>query len=217
MKRAAQQLDGLDLASHALSLGRYSPWPAGRLIPSRSTPDHSISRKVTVVNLLPIISNALVFGVVLGSILFTTILVVVRINPETMLRDYPPDVQAEHGPMSDRSKRQKFLVTILVLAEMFGVIVASLAPILDDAEAAGLFPTMFVHFFVMFSVFNVLDWLVLDWLIVVSIRPSFLILPGTEGMAGYRDYAFHFRGFLIGIPITLAASLLLAALVNLLR
>ena len=168
-------------------------------------------------NLLPIISNALVFGVVLGSILFTTILVVVRINPEIMLRDYPPDVQAEHGPMSDRSKRQKLSAATLVLAVMFGVIVASLAPILGDAEAAGLFPTMFVHFFVMFSVINVLDWLVLDWLIVVSIRPSFLILPSTEGMAGYRDYAFHFRGFLIGIPITLAASLLLAALITLLR
>ena len=166
---------------------------------------------------MPIISNALVFGVVLGSILFTTILVVVRINPEIMLRDYPPDVQTEHGPMSDRSKRQKLLVAILVLAEMLGVIVASLAPNLDDTEAAGLFPTMLVHFFVMFSVFNVLDWLVLDWLIVVSLRPSFLILPGTEGMAGYRDYAFHFRGFLIGIPITLAASLVLAALVTLLR
>ena len=168
-------------------------------------------------SLLPIISNALVFGVVLGSILFATILVVVRINPEIMLRGYPPDVQAEHGPMSDRSHRQKLLVTILVLAEMIGVIVASLAPILDDAHAAGLFPTMFVHFFVMFSVFNVLDWLVLDWLIVVGLRPSFLILPGTQGMAGYRDYAFHFRGFLIGIPITLAASLVLAALVTLLR
>jgi len=169
------------------------------------------------VNLLPIISNAVVFGVGLGSILFTMILVAVRVNPEIMLRDYPPDVQAEHGPMSDRSKRQRLLVAILVLAVMFGVIVASLAPILDDAEAAGLFPTVFVHFFVMFSVFNVLDWLVLDWLIVVRLRPSFLTLPGTKGMAGYRDYAFHFRGFLIGIPITLAASLLLAALVTLLR
>jgi len=166
---------------------------------------------------MPIISNALVFGVVLGAILFTTILVVVRINPEIMLRDYPPDVRAEHGPMSDRSKRQRLVVGILVLAVMFGVIVASLAPILDDVDAADLFPTSFVHFFVMFSVINVLDWLVFDWLIVVRIRPSFLVLPGTEGMAGYRDYAFHFRGFLIGIPITLAASLLLAALITLLR
>lgn len=167
-------------------------------------------------NLWPLITNALVFGVILSSILFATILVVVRINPEIMLRDYPPDVQAKYGPMSDRSKRQRLPVAILVLALMFGVIVASLAPILDGAEGARLFPTAFVHFFVMFSVFNVLDWLVLDWLIVVSLRPRFLILPGTEGMAGYRDYAFHFRGFLIGIPITLAASLLLAGLVTVL-
>ena len=100
---------------------------------------------------------------------------------------------------------------------MFGVIVASPAPILDDVDAADLFSTTFVHFFVIFSVINVLDWLVFDWLIVVRIRPSFLVLPGTEGMAGYRDYAFHFRGFLIGIPITSAASLLLAALITLLR
>ena len=167
-------------------------------------------------NLLPIITNALVFGVVLASILFTMILVVVRINPEIMLRDYPPDVQAEHGPMRDRSRRLRLLVATLVLAVMLGVIIVSLAPIRDDAVGARLFPTIFVHFFVMLTVFNVLDWLVLDWLIVVTIRPSFLVLPGTEDMAGYRDYAFHFRGFLIGVPITLAASLLLAGFVILL-
>jgi len=167
-------------------------------------------------DLRPIITHAVVFGVILSLILSTTILLVVRINPEIMLRDYPPDVQAKHGPMSDRSKRQRLPVAMLVLAVMVGVMVASLAPILDGVEGALLFPTAFVHFFVMFSVFNVLDWLVLDWLIVVSLRPRFLILPGTEGMAGYRDYAFHFRGFLVGIPITLAASLLLAGLVTLL-
>jgi len=167
---------------------------------------------MAVVNLIPIITHALVFGVVLASILFATILVVVRINPEIMLRDYPPDVQAAHGPMSDRTKRQRLVVGILVLGVMFGVIVASLPPALDDLEGTRLFPILFVHFLVMFSVFNVLDWLLLDWLIVVRLRPSFLILPGTAGMPGYRDYAFHFRGFLIGVPITLAASLLLAGL-----
>ena len=146
-------------------------------------------------NLLPIITNALVFGVVLASILFAMILVVVRINPEIMLRDYPPDVQAEHGPMRDRSRRLRLLVATLVLAVIFGVIIASLTPIRDDAIGGRLFPTIFVHFFVMLTVFNVLDWLVLDWLIVVTIRPSFLVFPGTEDMAGYRDYAFHFRGF----------------------
>jgi hypothetical protein len=35
-------------------------------------------------------------------------------------------------------------------------------------------------------------------------------------MAAYADYAFHFRGFLIGIPITLVASLVLSGLVTIL-
>jgi hypothetical protein len=61
----------------------------------------------------------------------------------------------------------------------------------------------------MFSVFNVLDWLVLDWLLV-WFQPHFVVLPGTEGMAGYRSYWFHFRGFLIGILLTVLGSLLIA-------
>jgi hypothetical protein len=59
-------------------------------------------------------------------------------------------------------------------------------------RGARLFPTAFVHFFVMFSVFNVLDWLVPDWLIVVIAR--FLIFQ-AQGHGWLRDYAFHFQGF----------------------
>ena len=72
-----------------------------------------------------------------------------------------------------------------------------------------------VHFAVMFGTFNVLDWLVLDWGLVYW-QPRFIVLPGTEGMAGYGSYWFHFRGFLIGIPIVLLGSALLAAIVSIL-
>ena len=60
--------------------------------------------------------------------------------------------------MSERSKRQRVPVAVVFIAVL-----------LD-----------------MFSVFNLLDWLMLDWLIVVTIRPGFLILPGTESLAGYN-------------------------------
>jgi hypothetical protein len=53
----------------------------------------------------------------------------------------------------------------------------------------------------------------LDWGLVYY-QPRFFVLPGTEGMAGYRSYWFHFRGFLIGIPIILAASALAAGIVS---
>ena len=35
-------------------------------------------------------------------------------------------------------------------------------------------------------------------LIFCTFTPAFAVLPGTEGMAGYKNYAMHFRGFLIG-------------------
>jgi hypothetical protein len=144
------------------------------------------------------------------------VLVLVRINPEIMLGDYPPDIQAKYGPMSERSKRQRIPVAILFLVVMFAIVAASFAPILGAVDRPRLFLASFTNLFVVFSVFNILDWLVLDWLIVVTLRPRFLVLPGTDGMAGYGDYAFHFRGFLIGIAITLVASVLLSGLVTIL-
>ena len=162
----------------------------------------------------PIVTNGVIFGVILSATLFTMILVLAKINPEIALRDYPPDVQAKHGPMSDRSKRQRLPVGIFFLVVIFAVLSASFPPILGNIDKSSPFLPAFIHIFVIFSVFNLLDWLVLDWLIVVTLRPEFIVLPGTEGMAGYADYAFHFRGFLIGIPITLVGSLLLAGLVT---
>lgn len=166
--------------------------------------------------LWPIVTNALTFGVVLSATLFTMILVLAKVNPEIALRDYPPDIQAKYGPMSDRSKRLRLPVGILFLVVILAVLAASFSPILGTIDGPIPFLPAFIHFFVIFSLFNVLDWLVLDWLIVVTLRPKFIVLPGTEGTAGYEDYAFHLRGFLIGIPITLAGSLLLAGLVTIL-
>jgi len=64
----------------------------------------------------------------------------------------------------------------------------------------------------MCSVFNAADLLLLDWPLVV-LSPCFIILPGPEGLAGYKDYGFHFRGFLVGAALILIASGLMAAAV----
>jgi hypothetical protein len=58
----------------------------------------------------------------------------------------------------------------------------------------------------MFQTWNLMDLLILDWFVLMTLRPSFMILPGTEGLAGYRDYRFHFQKFLKGIVSTLMLS-----------
>lgn len=161
----------------------------------------------------PIVNHAVKFGLVLSAVLFGLILLVLRANPEIMLKDYPADVQARWGPMTGRTKRQRLLVAALVLIMMFVVVAWSLRSLPSRAAGDVSFAGAYAHFVVMFGTLNLLDWLLLDWPLVYW-QPRFIVLPGTEGMAGYRSYWLHFRGFLIGIPIVLAGSALFAAIVS---
>jgi len=162
--------------------------------------------------LWPVISHALFYGGVLSAVMAALVLGLLRINPEILLKDYPPDIQEKYGPMSERSKRQRIPVAIVLGAVVLGIVIASFATVREQRGGNISFLTAFVHLFVMFSVFNVVDLLLLDWL-VVAIGPRWVVLPGTEGSAGYKDYWFHFRGFLIGIVLILAASGLMALVI----
>jgi uncharacterized membrane protein YhaH (DUF805 family) len=167
-------------------------------------------------NLWSLIPNGLLFGLLLGVLMSLIVLVIAKVNPEIMLKDHPPDVQAKYGPISDRARRLRLPLGIVILSILVALVAISLDPLLDTVERTGRFVAVFINLVAMFTFFNILDWLVLDWLIVVTIRPKFIVLPGTEGMPGYSDYGFHFRGLLIGIPITVLTSLLLAARVAIL-
>lgn len=162
--------------------------------------------------LWPVIRHALLYGVVLSAILCVLLLGVLWVNPEILLNDYPPDIRRKHGPMSDRSKRQRVVAAMVIGAIALGIVAASLSGVRASNGGRIPFLTAFVHLLVMLSVFNVVDLLLLDWPLV-AIGPRFVVLPGTEGSAGYKDYGFHFRGFLIGAALIPVASGLMAGVV----
>lgn len=162
--------------------------------------------------LWPVIRHALLYGGVLSAVMSVLLLGLLWMNPEILLNDYPPDIRKKYGPMSERSKRQRLPVAIVIGAVALGIVTASFSGVRTNGSGKIPFLTAFVHLFVMFSVFNVVDLLLLDWPLV-AIGPRFMVLPGTEGSAGYKDYGFHFRGFLIGAVLILVASGLMAAVV----
>jgi hypothetical protein len=61
-------------------------------------------------------------------------------------------------------------------------------------------------------IFNLVDWLILDWLIFCVITPRFIIIPGTEGMAGYKDF-FSLSGFSDRKFLLALAGLIIATIV----
>ena len=162
---------------------------------------------------MQLVTHAAVFGLVLSAILFGLLLGVLRVNAEIMLNDYPPDIKARWGPMRKHTKRQRAVVAALFLITIVAIVAWSLATLPAFVARRMTFGSAFGYFATMFGIFNLLDFLVLDCALVYW-QPRFAVLPGTEGMAGYKSYWFHFRGFLIGIPSTVGAAAVFAAVVS---
>ncbi len=159
---------------------------------------------------MKILATILIYGVPGSLVLSALILAVLWHNPRLLLQDYPKDVRAAVPPKTPAEKRRSayWAVMFLLLLVAFPMLAA-----LSAKAAHQGFSGVFLSAFGVGFLFNLVDWLILDWLIVCTITPAFVVIPGTEGMAGYKNYAMHFRGFLIGMVISMALGMLITVLV----
>ncbi len=161
-----------------------------------------------------ILLHALEAGLALSVYLGVAFVGLSLFNPELWLGDYPPDIRKAWGPMSPAARRQKWLLGVPVLA--IGLAFVAVATIQVAAFVPRLsFFALWLHTVIMLSVFNLVDLLIIDWLLFIRIQPDFVVLPGTEGMAGYADYGFHFRAFCLGTGGILIFAVIVAALASL--
>jgi hypothetical protein len=63
--------------------------------------------------------------------------------------------------------------------------------------------------------FNLVDAIIIDWLILMVLWPGLGVLPGTEGMAGYRDARLWTINLLKGFAMAPVAGLLVAGAASL--
>jgi hypothetical protein len=112
--------------------------------------------------------------------------------------------------MSDKAKRQRVLFAII----LFGVIIATMVyHVYKLGESLGSAPSFLVVFAsasIIYLVFSLFDAVIIDWLILMVLWPNLGVLPGTEGMAGYRDMRLWTVNLLKSIPISLILGLITA-------
>ncbi|MCP4426060.1 MAG: hypothetical protein GY803_16325 [Chloroflexi bacterium] len=140
------------------------------------------------------------------------ILTPLYVNAEMWLNDYPPDIKEKYGPMSDKAKRQGMIIAIPFFFVMIGGIVWSN---LRLKRANGGYLSRKAAFINAFSlIFSgwFFDLTILDWLMFVKYTPDFVVLPGTEGMAGYDDYGFHLREHMRALPFLAVGAFIIALL-----
>lgn len=133
-------------------------------------------------------------------------------NPRLMLQDYPPAIKAIVPPKTEQEKR---LSTWLGLPFILILLVFPIyATFFFESQMGGAsFLSLWLYAFGIAFAFNLWDWLALDWLVFCTLTPRQFVIPGSEGHPAYKDYFFHFRGFLIGTVFSVLMGLIAAGIV----
>lgn len=133
-------------------------------------------------------------------------------NPRLMLQDYPPAIKSIVPPKTEQEKRLSTWLGLPFLLVLLAFPIYATFVFRAQNEGAGFFSFWLYAFGIAFA-FNLWDWLALDWLVFCTLTPKMFVIPGSEGHPAYKDYFFHFRGFLIGTVFSAVLGLIAAGIV----
>jgi len=163
---------------------------------------------------MSIITNILIEGGILSLIVSFWLMLTLKINPRIFLHDYPAKIQEKVPKKTRIERRLSYIFGVpFMLLLLFGSFFSTLS-LTEQGNAQ--FWALWLNAFGIIFVFNIVDWLILDWLIFCTLTPGFLVIPGSEGMPEYKDYGFHFRGFLLGTIYSTFGGLIIAGIVSVL-
>lgn len=149
--------------------------------------------------------GVVVWGGVLSSAMTALILLTLYYWPRLLLHHQPKIIQNAVPARSEKEKRLAIVAALLSLVLVVGLpVLVSLASARTPVEA-------FTHAFGIVAVFGLVDLLIIDWLVICWLTPSFVVMPGTQGSPGYKDYRHHAIGFLKSLPLAAAIGLAAAA------
>jgi hypothetical protein len=77
------------------------------------------------------------------------------------------------------------------------------------------FLPLFLGTYLVFEIVNLFDLLVIDYLVLLVLKPKSLFIPGALALVQEQGYGFHFKGFLKGsvLGVVLSAAIALTWLV----
>jgi len=157
----------------------------------------------------------LVDGLSLSAAAIVLILASIKFNPRLWLQDLPKDIRDAVPPKTAAEKRWSLIWAVPFLAVLVGVPLLSCLTLRRQAGGAETFGLLWLDAFGVAMMFNLFDLVLVDWLIVCTLTPRFIVIPGTAGLPGYKDFGHHARGFVVGTFVSAATALVCAAIARL--
>ena len=159
------------------------------------------------------LGGIVVYGTLLSVLASLTVLLAVFFNPRFARNDLPKDIQKKVPPLARREKLQALFFFVPLITLMIAIPLAYGLGLKSEQGSGVSYLALTGHIFAVLFTANVFELLVVDWLVYCAITPKRLVLPNTEGMAGYKDYIHHVRSHARGAAVMLILSPALAGVV----
>ncbi len=158
-----------------------------------------------MLNTARIVQDGALFSVVASAYL----LLLLRFNPRIFLGHYPEEIRRIVPPRSNKERRTALLLGMLIAVPLGSALIWRTATL-----GSRSFWDLFAYAFGVLFIFNLVDLVILDWLIVCWFQLGWAILPGTEHIKVPNPYLHHFKEFLMGTVGLAMIGLAIAALLR---
>ncbi|MHA2602984.1 MAG: nitroreductase [Candidatus Thorarchaeota archaeon SMTZ1-83] len=167
---------------------------------------------------MSLVYNILFHGTIFAVLLILYLLpIMMNLSPRIWgFSDYPKEITDAVPPQTKRERQIAGLLIIPFLLLSLGFPIVS--TLILESTYSGTIPLLdaFLNAFGIFMFGNFADLVILDWLIVGTITPDFVVIPGTEHMRDkeYKDFRlFHAKGHIWGTIGMAVISLVIAGAV----
>ena len=148
-------------------------------------------------------------GALLSVLASTCLLLLLRFNPRAFLGHYPKEIRELVPPRSKKERLMSILLGLLIGIPFTWALLWRTATLESHS-----FWDRFAYAFGVLFIFNLVDLLILDWLIVCKFKLRWVVLPGMEHIAMPIPYLHHFKEFLMGTVGLVIVGLAIAALLS---
>jgi hypothetical protein len=140
-----------------------------------------------------IFTRILIDGGILTTIMGLVLVGMLYFYPRLALSDYPTDVKAAVPPRTKKELYIGILISIPLLIVLLAIPLYSVWLVKQQNGGILNYGMAFITILGEYILFSLFDLLVLDLWMFYTWTPKFLVLPGTESMAGYKDYRPHLK------------------------
>jgi len=128
-------------------------------------------------------------------------------------QDYPNSVKKKVPPQTKRERTIAGIVGIPFIVFIIGFPIYSVVALKTQLGGQISFIEAFIHLLVLVMSANLGDLVILDWLLISKITPSFVVIPGSE-VEDYKDFSHHYKGHIRASLIMILLCGIMAGIIS---